>query len=87
MSCCKLADAVIVRIFYICDMKDKGKISYRNFKKSNLISVIRTVCNEPDINKIRDYFSYEHFYVLCCRFWELDNNKQNLIIDKEDFSK
>ena len=38
---------------------------------------------EEDINKVdyllknnklqvRDYFSYEHFYVLYCKFWELD---------------
>jgi serine/threonine-protein phosphatase 2A regulatory subunit B'' len=24
-----------------------------------------------DINKVLDYFSYEHFYVLYCKFWEL----------------
>ena len=83
----KIADAVIVRIFYINDPKDKAKISYRSFKRSNLTTIFKSVCNDPDINNIRDYFSYEHFYVLCCRFWELDNNKQNLLIDKEDFSK
>ena len=41
---------------------------------------------EDDINKIRDYFSYEHFYVLYCRFWELDSN-HDFLIDKEDFAR
>lgn len=28
--------------------------------------------NEEDINTIPEFFSYEHFYVLYCRFYELD---------------
>jgi len=27
-----------------------------------------------DINRITDYFSYEHFYVTYCKFWELDTD-------------
>eukprot|EP00959_Pyramimonas_sp_CCMP1952_P087589 1832939-Pyramimonas_sp.AAC.1 len=27
---------------------------------------------EEDINKVLKYFSYEHFYVIYCKFWELD---------------
>ena len=30
-----------------------------------------------DINKVTEYFSYEHFYVLYCRFFELDVNKDS----------
>lgn len=29
---------------------------------------------EEDINQITDYFSYEHFYVIYCKFWELDSD-------------
>ena len=36
---------------------------------------------EEDINKINDYFSYEHFYVIYCRFWELDADHDSLIDD------
>ena len=42
--------------------------------------------NESDINVVRQYFSYEHFYVLHCRFWELDTD-HDFLIDKEDFSR
>ena len=31
--------------------------------------MLRVVEEEPDINKVNDYFSYEHFYVLYCKFW------------------
>ena len=75
-----------MRIFYSLDVNDDGKITYRDFKNSNLFEVLHTVAKEDDINKIRQYFSYEHFYVLYCRFWELDSD-HDFIIDKEDFSR
>ena len=75
-----------MRIFFSLDVNDDGKITFRDFKNSNLFSVLQTVATEDDINKIRAYFSYEHFYVLYCRFWELDSD-HDFIIDKEDFSR
>jgi len=48
--------------------------------------VFLAVDEEEDINKIRDFFSYEHFYVLYCKFWELDTD-HDFLIDKEDFSR
>lgn len=41
---------------------------------------------EEDINKIREYFSYEHFYVLYCKFWELDQD-HDFLINKDEFSR
>jgi serine/threonine-protein phosphatase 2A regulatory subunit B'' len=75
-----------MRIFFSLDGNDDGKITFRDFKNSNLFSVLSQVATEDDINKIRQYFSYEHFYVLYCRFWELDSD-HDFIIDKEDFSR
>jgi serine/threonine-protein phosphatase 2A regulatory subunit B'' len=75
-----------MRIFFTLDVNDDGKITYRDFKNSNLFTVLNQVASEDDINKIRLYFSYEHFYVLYCRFWELDTD-HDFQIDKEDFSK
>ena len=34
---------------------------------------------EEDINVVNDYFSYEHFYVLYCKFWELDGDHDFLL--------
>ena len=31
-----------------------------------------------DINKVLHYFSYEHFYVIYCRFWDLDTGARGL---------
>ena len=32
-----------------------------------------------------NFFSYEHFYVLYCKFWELDTD-HDLVIDAKDLS-
>jgi len=83
----KYSETVTMRIFYNCDLNDDNRITYREFRRSNILSIFRKVCEEPDINKIRDYFSYEHFYVIYCIFWELDTNEHDFLLDKEDFSK
>ncbi len=41
---------------------------------------------EDDINQITDYFSYEHFYVVYCKFWELDVD-HDLFIDPKDLAR
>ena len=38
------------------------------------VNVLNFVDEEADINLVNDYFSYEHFYVLYCKFWELDTD-------------
>lgn len=49
----RYADTVIMRIFFSLDVNDDGNITYRDFKNSNLFSVLHTVAKEDDINKIR----------------------------------
>lgn len=82
----RYSDTVVMRIFYYLDSNADGKISYRDFKTSNLMDKFFEVDSEDDINKVRDFFSYEHFYVLYCRFWELDAD-HDFLINQEDFSK
>lgn len=40
----------------------------------------------PNPLQILDYFSYEHFYVCYCNFWELDTD-HDFLLDKEDLIK
>lgn len=86
----KYSETVILRIFYTNDTNDDGKLSLREFKKSNLIEILNKV-SENDINNVRDYFSYEHFYVIYCIFYELDSSrdveKNETFISRESFSK
>lgn len=63
-----------------------GKISIPELRRSNLLNVIQLLEEEEDINQITQFFSYEHFYVIYCKFWELDRD-HDLFIDKHDLTR
>lgn len=77
---------VIARIFYCVNRSWSGRITSSELRKSNFLAVVSLLDEEDDINQITEYFSYEHFYVIYCKFWELDKD-HDLIIDKQDLSK
>lgn len=41
---------------------------------------------EEDVNQLTEFFSYEHFYVIYCKFWELDTD-HDLYIDQRDLAQ
>lgn len=82
----RYVETVSYRIMYELDEMDSGKVKFRHFKKSRFFDAIEMLDIEEDINKVRAFFSYEHFYVLYCRFWELDSD-HDFFITKEEFSK
>eukprot|EP00594_Rhizosolenia_setigera_P014036 CAMPEP_0178962478 /NCGR_PEP_ID=MMETSP0789-20121207/14388_1 /TAXON_ID=3005 /ORGANISM="Rhizosolenia setigera, Strain CCMP 1694" /LENGTH=586 /DNA_ID=CAMNT_0020646635 /DNA_START=287 /DNA_END=2047 /DNA_ORIENTATION=+ len=82
----KYAITVITRIFYSVNTCHNGKITARQIRRSDLLESFHNVDREEDINKITRYFSYEHFYVLYCRFWELDHDR-DYRITREDLLK
>lgn len=73
----KYALTVITRIFYRANRSRTGRLSLRELRHSNLMTEFMHVDEETDINKVTEYFSYEHFYVLYCRFFELDADKDS----------
>ncbi|XP_054157890.1 serine/threonine-protein phosphatase 2A regulatory subunit B'' subunit beta-like isoform X2 [Oppia nitens] len=77
---------VIARIYYCVNKSWTGRITLPELKKSNFIQVLSLLEEEDDINQITDYFSYEHFYVIYCKFWELDKD-HDLFISKTDLSR
>ncbi|CAI9773981.1 unnamed protein product [Fraxinus pennsylvanica] len=60
-----------------------GRLTLRELRRSNLIAAMQHADEEEDINKVLRYFSYEHFYVIYCKFWELDTD-HDFLIDKEN---
>ncbi len=82
----KYALTVITRIFYKVNTSRSGKISLREVRKSNLFTACMHVDEETDINKVLDFFSYEHFYVIYCKFFELDSDKDSKLT-KADLMK
>ncbi|KAG0586111.1 hypothetical protein KC19_2G065000 [Ceratodon purpureus] len=79
----RYAETVIFRIFYHCNKAGNGRLQLREIKRSNLLAALQQVDAEEDINKVLKYFSYEHFYVIYCKFWELDSD-HDFLIDKDD---
>jgi len=61
-------------------------ITAAELRKSNFLQMLALLEEESDINQITDYFSYEHFYVIYCKFWELDSD-HDLLIDAQDLSR
>ncbi|XP_018425870.1 PREDICTED: serine/threonine-protein phosphatase 2A regulatory subunit B'' subunit beta-like isoform X1 [Nanorana parkeri] len=76
---------VVQRIFYNVNRSWSGRITCGELGKSNLLQHV-ALLEEEDINQSTDYFSYEHFYVIYCKFWELDTD-HDLYIDEQDLSK
>lgn len=77
---------VIARIYYNVNRSWTGKITIPELRKSNLLDVMQLLEEEEDINQIMAYFSYEHFYVIYCKFWELDRD-HDLFIDQQDLAR
>ncbi|CAN6323753.1 unnamed protein product [Urochloa humidicola] len=79
----RYAETVIYRIFYSINRSGNGHLTLRELKRGNLIAALQQLDEEEDINKVLRYFSYEHFYVIYCKFWELDTD-HDFLIDKEN---
>lgn len=77
---------VIARIYYCVNRSWSGRISLSELRRSNLLSVLKLLEDEDDINAVTQYFSYEHFYVIYCKFWELDRD-HDLFIDRHDLAR
>ncbi|XP_025418431.1 uncharacterized protein LOC112689118 isoform X2 [Sipha flava] len=77
---------VISRIFYSVNTSWSGDLSLAEIRRSNLMRVIDLLEKEEDINQVTAYFSYEHFYVIYCKFWELDRD-HDLFISKTDLAR
>jgi len=84
----RYAETVQLRILFCANTKDNGQLTWPEFQRSSLPTVLHVLDAESDINVSHrtEYFSYEHFYVLYCKFWELDTD-HDFLISKEDLSK
>ncbi|XP_052216086.1 serine/threonine-protein phosphatase 2A regulatory subunit B'' subunit beta-like isoform X2 [Dreissena polymorpha] len=82
----RYVNTVIARMLYCINRTWTGRITIQELRKSNFLRVLQVLEEEDDINQINDFFSYEHFYVIYCKFWELDKD-HDLFIDKSDLAR
>lgn len=62
------------------------KMTLQEYKKSGFLESLQNLESVKDINSTRDIFSYQHFYVIYCKFWELDT-EHKMTIDYEALQK
>jgi len=79
----RYVETVIARIFYTLDRRNLGRLGPREIERSELLAALKLVDTDDDINKETQFFSYEHFYVLYCKFWELDTD-HDLEINRDE---
>ncbi|XP_048862132.1 serine/threonine-protein phosphatase 2A regulatory subunit B'' subunit beta isoform X3 [Brienomyrus brachyistius] len=77
---------VVQRIFYNVNRSWTGRISCSELRKSSFLQNVALLEDEQDINQLTEYFSYEHFYVIYCKFWEIDAD-HDLLIDPKDLAQ
>ncbi|XP_045394044.1 serine/threonine-protein phosphatase 2A regulatory subunit B'' subunit beta isoform X2 [Lemur catta] len=77
---------VIQRIFYTVNRSWSGRITCAELRRSSFLQNVALLEEEADINQLTEYFSYEHFYVIYCKFWELDTD-HDLLIDAQDLAR
>lgn len=81
----KYVQTVIARLYYVGNRSWSGRLTIAELRKCNFLATVRLLEEEDNINQISDFFSYEHFYVIYCKFWELDRD-HDLLISKRDLS-
>uniref|UniRef100_A0A8D0S800 PP2A regulatory subunit B'' EF-hand domain-containing protein n=1 Tax=Sus scrofa TaxID=9823 RepID=A0A8D0S800_PIG len=77
---------VIQRIFYTVNRSWSGRITCAELRRSSFLQNVALLEEEADINQLTEFFSYEHFYVIYCKFWELDTD-HDLLIDAQDLAR
>ena len=79
----RYCETVVHRLFYGVARADPARITLRELRRSDALEAMFAVDETDDINRVLRYFSYEHFYVIYCRFWELDTD-HDFLLDRED---
>jgi serine/threonine-protein phosphatase 2A regulatory subunit B'' len=80
----RYAETVIYRMFYLLNPTGAKLLSLRDIKRGKLLEAILSVEAEEDVNTCTQFFSYEHFYVIYCKFWDLDTD-HDFLLSREDF--
>lgn len=82
----RYVETVVLRILYTIARCGPPEITRGALERSALPSALRALDADDDINRSTSFFSYEHFYVIYCRFWELDDD-HDMQLSQEDLAR
>ncbi|KAJ3241913.1 hypothetical protein HDU78_001666 [Chytriomyces hyalinus] len=77
----RFTETVIARLFYLCPRNGRNRMDLRDFRLTNITTLFREVETATNSlgNNIPSVFSYKDFYVIYCKFWELDRDRDMLL--------
>ncbi|KAI8813305.1 hypothetical protein BJ742DRAFT_789846 [Cladochytrium replicatum] len=75
----RYVETVISRLFYIKARNWTDSMGLSEFRKTGFANILRKLGQDDDINATRHIFSYKHFYVIYCKFWEHDKDHDMLV--------
>lgn len=75
----RYSESVIEQLFYHKPQNWNRKMTLNEFRNSKFLEHLLYLQIDDDINIHRNLFSYKHFYVIYCKFWELDSDHDLLI--------
>lgn len=76
----RLSVKTIVELVFIKnDLDQDGRIQLRDFVFSHFLENVDLVSSKADLSPKFHYFDYEHFYVFCYLFNELDDDDDGFI--------
>ncbi|ORX90254.1 hypothetical protein K493DRAFT_318104 [Basidiobolus meristosporus CBS 931.73] len=70
----RYAETVVSRLFYDHNRSWTGKLRFEEFKRGKIMETIHSIENGIDSDESKTCFSYKDFYVIYCKFWELDED-------------
>ncbi|KAJ3330564.1 hypothetical protein HDU76_005356 [Blyttiomyces sp. JEL0837] len=79
----RYVETVTTRIFYTKIHNRSEQMTLAEFRRHVFLPLFKRLQHDDDINAARDIFSYKHFFVIYCKFWELDTD-HDMIIEGDD---
>ncbi|KAG9396852.1 EF-hand domain pair [Carpediemonas membranifera] len=79
----KYIRTIVCRIMFAADESNTGRVGPRHLRRADIVSAFREVDQTEDVNAVLRFFSYEHFYVIYCKFWELDRDHDHLLSETD----
>lgn len=82
----RYVETVVLRIIYTIARCGAPTVSRSALQRSALPAALAALDVEDDINASSAFFSYEHFYVIYCKFWELDDD-HDMHLSRDDLAR
>ncbi|KAI9316936.1 hypothetical protein BDR26DRAFT_927388 [Obelidium mucronatum] len=77
----RFTETVISRLFYLYPRNGRNRLNLREFRLTGITDIfhqVTTATNSLGTN-IPSVFSYKDFYVIYCKFWELDRDRDMML--------